>query len=171
MAQLAPLLRDAAVVVAPLLEGAGTRVKIVEAWSQGKAVVTTAKGVEGLPWNDGAVAVADGAEAFADRLSELMTDAERRRSMGGAGAHAVPAATVVGGGPPDGGRRLDRRQRGSKSRALAGGHVSARDPVALVIGEFAAGALAGYYARALADARLARRTLRHGRAATRAAAC
>ena len=82
VAQLAPLLRDAAVVVAPLLEGAGTRVKIVEAWSQGKAVVTTAKGVEGLPWNDGAVAVADGAEAFATRLSDLMMDAERRRSMG-----------------------------------------------------------------------------------------
>jgi hypothetical protein len=83
VAQLAPLLRDAAVVVAPLLEGAGTRVKIVEAWSQGKAVVTTAKGVEGLPWNDGAVAVADGAEAFATRLIDLMRDAERRRSMGG----------------------------------------------------------------------------------------
>jgi glycosyltransferase involved in cell wall biosynthesis len=84
VANLAPLLRDAAVVVAPLLEGGGTRLKIVEAWSQGKAVVTTAKGIEGLPRSESAVAVVDAAPAFAGRLHELLTDAARRRSMGAA---------------------------------------------------------------------------------------
>ena len=84
VAELAPLLRDAAVLLAPLLEGGGTRLKIVEAWSQGKAVVTTAKGIEGLPWSAGAVAVVDTPSAFADRLQELMTDAARRRAMGAA---------------------------------------------------------------------------------------
>ena len=84
VADLAPLLRDAAVVVAPLLEGGGTRLKIVEAWSQGKAVVTTTKGIEGLPRSESAVAVVDAAPAFADRLHELLTDAARRRTMGAA---------------------------------------------------------------------------------------
>ena len=62
---------------------------------------------------------------------------------------AVPTATDVGGGAAGGSRRLDRREHGSRIRAPARGHVSARVPVALVIGEFGAGALAGYYARAL----------------------
>jgi glycosyltransferase involved in cell wall biosynthesis len=84
VADPAPLLRDAAVVVAPLLEGGGTRLKIVQAWSQGKAVVTTVKGIEGLPRSEAAVAVTSAAPGFAERLAELMTDPERRRSMGGA---------------------------------------------------------------------------------------
>jgi glycosyltransferase involved in cell wall biosynthesis len=81
---IGPLLRHAAVVVAPLLEGAGTRLKIVEAWSQGKAVVTTGKGVEGLPWTEAAVAVADTPDEFAGRVHALLTDGERRRAMGAA---------------------------------------------------------------------------------------
>ena len=84
VAQLAPLVRDAGVVVAPLLEGGGTRLKIVEAWSQGKAVVTTSKGIEGLPWSEAAVTVVDDAPTFAARLQALMTDGERRRSIGAA---------------------------------------------------------------------------------------
>ena len=70
--------------MAPLLEGAGTRLKIVEAWSQGKAVVTTAKGVEGLPSVPGTVAIADAAQGFAAHVQSLLTDAERRRAMGAA---------------------------------------------------------------------------------------
>jgi glycosyltransferase involved in cell wall biosynthesis len=84
VADLVPLLRDAAVVVAPLLEGGGTRLKIVEAWSQGKAVVTTTKGIEGLPWTQAAVAVADSADGFAGHVQELMLDIARRRAMGAA---------------------------------------------------------------------------------------
>ena len=84
VADVSPVLREAGVVVAPVIEGGGTRVKIVEAWSQGKAVVTTSKGIEGLPWVDHAVAVADGAADFATILADLLRDGARRARMGDA---------------------------------------------------------------------------------------
>lgn len=79
---LAPRLRDAAVVLVPVLEGGGTRLKIVEAWSQGKAVVTTAKGIEGLPTPPDAVAIADDPAAFARAAAALLIDGARRHALG-----------------------------------------------------------------------------------------
>ena len=83
VADLAPLLRDAGLVLAPILEGGGTRLKIVEAWSQGKAVVTTTKGVEGLPASRDVAGLADDAATFAATTAALLLDPERRREMGG----------------------------------------------------------------------------------------
>jgi polysaccharide biosynthesis protein PslH len=83
VAELAPLLRDAGLVLAPILEGGGTRLKIVEAWSQGKAVVTTTKGVDGLPARLDVATLADDAATFAAATAALLLDAERRRVMGG----------------------------------------------------------------------------------------
>jgi glycosyltransferase involved in cell wall biosynthesis len=82
VADFSRALREAGVVVAPVIEGGGTRVKIVEAWSQGKAVVTTSKGIEGLPWVDHAVAVADRADDFATIMVDLLRDGARRTQMG-----------------------------------------------------------------------------------------
>jgi glycosyltransferase involved in cell wall biosynthesis len=82
VADFSRVLREAGVVVAPVIEGGGTRVKIVEAWSQGKAVVTTSKGIEGLPWADHAVAVADRADDFATMMVDLLRDGARRTEMG-----------------------------------------------------------------------------------------
>ena len=82
LADLAPRLREAAVVLAPILEGGGTRLKVVEAWSQGKAVVATTKAIEGLPASAGAVAIADEPGAFAARVGALLTDSAARRAMG-----------------------------------------------------------------------------------------
>jgi glycosyltransferase involved in cell wall biosynthesis len=82
VADVSRALREAGVVVAPVIEGGGTRVKIVEAWSQGKAVVTTSKGIEGLPWVDDAAAVADRAHDFATLMVELLRDGARRARMG-----------------------------------------------------------------------------------------
>jgi glycosyltransferase involved in cell wall biosynthesis len=82
LAEIAVPLRDAGVVLAPLLEGGGTRLKIVEAWSQGKAVVTTPKGVEGLPAPADAVVVAAGPAEFAAATASLMLDPARRRVVG-----------------------------------------------------------------------------------------
>jgi glycosyltransferase involved in cell wall biosynthesis len=41
------------VVIVPILEGSGTRLKILEAFSYGKLVLSTAKGIEGISANDG----------------------------------------------------------------------------------------------------------------------
>ncbi len=82
VADLAPRLRDAAVVLAPLLEGGGTRLKIVEAWSQGKAVVTTSKGIEGLPADAGAVAITNDPGEFAAAVAALLVDGGRRHDLG-----------------------------------------------------------------------------------------
>ncbi len=112
LADLAPRLREAAVVLAPILEGGGTRLKVVEAWSQGKAVVATSKAVEGLPASTGAVAIADEPEVFAARLGALLTDAAARRAMGSralalfgaqltwdVAMRAVGAGSVIAGAP------------------------------------------------------------------------
>jgi glycosyltransferase involved in cell wall biosynthesis len=82
LADITRVLHEAAVVVAPILEGSGTRLKIVEAWSQGKAVVTTPKGIEGLPAPPDAVAIAGDPEAFAAAATALLLDGDRRRAMG-----------------------------------------------------------------------------------------
>jgi polysaccharide biosynthesis protein PslH len=80
---LAPLLGGAGLMLAPILEGGGTRLKIIEAWSQGKAVVTTAKGVEGLPGSRDVAAIADDAATFAAATAALLLDSGRRQVMGG----------------------------------------------------------------------------------------
>lgn len=48
-----PYLNLASVVVTPLLQGSGTRLKILEAFASGRPVVSTTKGVEGIKVKDG----------------------------------------------------------------------------------------------------------------------
>lgn len=79
-------LARARVVVVPVLAGSGTRVKILEAWAAGRAVVSTRLGAEGLPTCDGGnITLADGAREFADAVSALLESAERRKAIGDAG--------------------------------------------------------------------------------------
>ena len=74
------------VAVVPLLTGSGTRLKMLEAWAAGLPVVSTTIGAEGLPVRDGENALlADGAEAFADAVTRLLTCTELRRQIGSAG--------------------------------------------------------------------------------------
>ncbi|XWK85937.1 MAG: glycosyltransferase family 4 protein [Phormidium sp.] len=51
--EVLPYLAAASVAVVPLLQGGGTRLKILEAFSAGCPVVSTAKGAEGLKAKDG----------------------------------------------------------------------------------------------------------------------
>jgi glycosyltransferase involved in cell wall biosynthesis len=82
VADVRPHVRDAAVYVVPLRIGGGTRLKIFEAMSMGKAVVSTTVGAEGLDVRDGEhVVLADGAEAFARRVVDLLKDVARRRRI------------------------------------------------------------------------------------------
>ena len=66
---------QACCVVAPLRIGGGTRVKILDAWAMGKAVVSTAIGCEGLEASDGEnLLVRDDPEAFADAVLRVLDD-------------------------------------------------------------------------------------------------
>lgn len=65
-----------AVTVVPLLTGAGTRLKVLEALALGTPVVSTRLGAEGLDLEDGQhVAIADAPETFADRVLMVLGDA------------------------------------------------------------------------------------------------
>jgi glycosyltransferase involved in cell wall biosynthesis len=69
----------AAVYVVPIRIGGGTRLKIFEAMSMGKAVVSTTVGAEGLPVTEGAnVIIADTADRFASAIVALLRDPARR---------------------------------------------------------------------------------------------
>lgn len=78
-----PWVRDAACAIVPLRAGTGTRIKILEAWGLGKAVVSTTIGCEGLAAIDGEnLLVRDDPREFARAVVELERDPEQRRRLG-----------------------------------------------------------------------------------------
>lgn len=85
-----PHVAAAGVVVVPLLVGGGTRLKIFEALSMGKAVVSTAIGCEGLPVTPGKhLLVEETPERFAKAVCSLLTSEEVRRKLAAAGRTLV----------------------------------------------------------------------------------
>ena len=78
-----PYIERAAVVVAPLWIGGGTRVKILEALALRRAVVSTSLGAEGLNLVHGdSILIADDARAFADRVVDVLGDAGLAARLG-----------------------------------------------------------------------------------------
>lgn len=78
-----PYYECAAVSVAPIRFGGGTRIKILEAMAMGKAVVSTTIGIEGIPAANGREAViADDPGGFAKACIELLRDVERANELG-----------------------------------------------------------------------------------------
>jgi glycosyltransferase involved in cell wall biosynthesis len=78
-----PYYADAAVVVAPLLDGGGTRLKILEAAACGKAIVSTSIGAEGLEFRSRRdILLADSAGDFSDAVVGLLGDEPRRDELG-----------------------------------------------------------------------------------------
>ncbi|MEW6771940.1 MAG: glycosyltransferase family 4 protein [Bacillota bacterium] len=72
---LRPYLAQAAVVVVPLRFGAGTRLKILEAFAAGRPVVSTSLGCEGLEVQPGVhLEVADTPASFAEAVIRLLQD-------------------------------------------------------------------------------------------------
>ena len=70
------------VYIVPLRIGGGTRLKIFEAMSLGKAVVSTTVGAEGLPVTPGRdVVIADEPARFAQAVIHLIRDVEARRRI------------------------------------------------------------------------------------------
>jgi len=73
---------QATVCVVPLLDGGGTRLKVLEAMALGTPVVATAKGAEGLDVTDGEhLLLADDPETFARRTVDLLSDADLRQHL------------------------------------------------------------------------------------------
>jgi len=82
------VLARAQVAVAPILAGSGTRVKILEAWAAGRAVVSTSLGAEGLGAEHAKhLLIADGNQDFAEAVSSLLKSNSLRQQLGSCGRH------------------------------------------------------------------------------------
>jgi glycosyltransferase involved in cell wall biosynthesis len=78
----------ASVAVAPLLDGGGTKIKVVEAMAAARPVVATPVGAEGIPASSGLRVAAD-AETFARDVAAFLSDDRLAREAGEANRAAV----------------------------------------------------------------------------------
>lgn len=79
---LAGFYAGAGAVVVPIRAGGGTRIKAIEAFAQGRPVVTTSVGVEGLDVSDGVHAlIADDPSAFAAHCRRMMEEPALRARL------------------------------------------------------------------------------------------
>jgi len=77
-----PLVSSSQICVVPLRQGAGTRLKILEAMALGTAVVSTSKGAEGLEVMDqDNVILANTPEAFANAVIFLLNNPKARSNL------------------------------------------------------------------------------------------
>ncbi len=79
--ELEKMYRSVRMIVVPLRYGAGIKGKVIEAMYQGVPVVTTTIGMEGIPNEGGAVAIADDERSFADRVIALYQEEETLKQM------------------------------------------------------------------------------------------
>jgi len=95
-----PHFAEAACSVVPLRVGGGTRLKILDAWSMGKAIVSTSIGCEGLQNVDGEnILIRDDPAEFAEAVLAVLRDEELRNRLGRNGrrtAEEIYAWPVVG---------------------------------------------------------------------------
>lgn len=85
-----PYLEESACYVIPMRVGGGTRLKLLDAWAMGKAVVSTSQGVEGTEARHGENAwIADSPEAFADGVHRVLIDRALRHRLGHEGRLTV----------------------------------------------------------------------------------
>jgi polysaccharide biosynthesis protein PslH len=85
-----PYFERAGVVIAPLIIGGGTRVKILEAQAMARPVVSTSLGAEGLDVRDGySILIADDAGYFAVQVARLLTDDDLASKIGSNGRRHV----------------------------------------------------------------------------------
>lgn len=79
---LAAVLPAADLAVVCLLEGGGTRMKILDYFAAGVPVISTTKGIEGIPVSDGKEAlIRDGADALCAAIQELAQDQAKARML------------------------------------------------------------------------------------------
>jgi polysaccharide biosynthesis protein PslH len=77
-----PALAAARCCVVPIRIGGGTRLKILDAWAMGKAVVSTSIGCEGLEAVDGEnILIRDTPDAIANAVLQVLRDAQLRAHL------------------------------------------------------------------------------------------
>ncbi|MCL4294783.1 MAG: glycosyltransferase [Anaerolineae bacterium] len=85
-----PYLANSAVCVVPIRFGSGTRLKILDAWSMQKAIVSTRLGAEGLEAvHSENILLADEPDQFAQYVVNLLSNPQRRFSLGQSGRQLV----------------------------------------------------------------------------------
>lgn len=93
-------IKEASVIVVPLLTGGGMRFKILEAFAMGKAVVSTTVGAEGIEYEDGTnILIADDPVAFARHVVTVLKNPQMAEALGNAARYLVErhyATSVVG---------------------------------------------------------------------------
>ena len=88
--EIPAVLASSDVCVAPIFSGSGTRLKILEYMAAGKAVVSTAKGIEGLEAENGQHFVqAEKPEETAQAILDLLADPARAADLGRRGRELV----------------------------------------------------------------------------------
>jgi glycosyltransferase involved in cell wall biosynthesis len=90
VSDIRPYVQSASCYIVPLRVGGGTRLKILEAWAMGKAVVSTAVGCEGLAAVDGEnILIRDEPERFAEAILDVLRKADLRKKLGDNARHTV----------------------------------------------------------------------------------
>ncbi|MCE7947076.1 MAG: glycosyltransferase [Chloroflexi bacterium CFX4] len=85
-----PFLHSAAIYIAPLRMGSGTRLKLLQAMAAGCAIVSTSVGAQGIALRNGQEAIlADDALSFAQAVIALLKDPDRRAALGKAARQLV----------------------------------------------------------------------------------
>jgi glycosyltransferase involved in cell wall biosynthesis len=89
---LTPYYHDSRIAAAPLLHGAGTKRKVLQALTVGLPTVTTSVGIEGFELKAGRdILVADDPDSFADAVTRACSDATLWRRLARNGSAAVSA--------------------------------------------------------------------------------
>lgn len=80
--RLSPFIQAADVAVVPLLDGGGTRLKILEYFAAGVPVISTAKGAEGIKAESGKdILIEDSMDGIAGLIKELRANTAKRRTI------------------------------------------------------------------------------------------
>ena len=83
VSDIRPYVAPASCFIVPLRVGGGTRLKVLDAWAMGKAVVSTSVGCEGLHAVDGSnILIRDTAGGFASAVRTVLEDTDLRERLG-----------------------------------------------------------------------------------------
>lgn len=78
-----PIVQRASVFIAPIRVGSGTKIKVLNAMAQAKAVVATTTAAEGIDVARGEnILIADGPEEFGEKIVYLLSHEEIAKEIG-----------------------------------------------------------------------------------------